>query len=132
MRVPGWQEALAKIFEGAHGKTFRWGRHDCCQFVARAAAAVTGDDRRALFPRYRSKTGAESILAECGGFEGLLTRAFGESVPVARAGMGDVVLVDMGKNGLQPAVCMGLNSYAPGRYGLEHRATSSAVAAWLT
>jgi hypothetical protein len=132
MRVLGWNEALEQLLVAAGTKRFRWGRHDCCQFVAAAAAAVSGIDRRDRFPRYLSKASAEAILAECGGYAGLLTRAFGESVHQSRAAAGDVVLVDMGKNGLQPAVCMGLNCYAPGRVGLEHRPTASAVAAWLT
>lgn len=131
MRVIGWNESLADVFEGAAGVRFRWGRHDCCQFVARAAAAITGIDGRTLFPRYTTKAGAEAILETTCGFAGLLTRAFGDPVHPSRASIGDIVLVDMGK-GQQPALCMGLNCYAPGRAGLEHRPTASATAAWLT
>jgi hypothetical protein len=130
MRIPGWQASLAATLEGALRMPFEWGTNDCCQFVARAAASVLGEDRRSLFPAYENEAEALRILASCGGLRALLTRAFGEPVHPSRAGIGDIVLVDMGF-GEQPAVCMGLNCYAPGRAGLEHRRTLSAVAAWL-
>lgn len=129
MRVAGWQEALEREFAAAHGTRFRWGRHDCCQFIARCAFAITGVDRRAIFARYTTRAGAEAILLETRGMRGLLTQAFGEPVHPSRAAPGDCVLVEMG-NGLQPAVCMGVNSYAPGRRNLVHAPTLAAVAAW--
>lgn len=112
-------------------RSFRWGRHDCCQFVARASAAVTGVDRRDLFAVYRNRREAAAILADCGGMAGLLTKAFGEPVHVSKASAGDVVLIDMGR-GEQPAVCMGVNSFAPGRRNLEPWPTRLARLAWLT
>lgn len=136
MRVANWQAALLEVFESAQGRRFRWGRHDCCQFVARCAEAVTGEKRHALFPRYRTRLSAEEILAGHGGIEGLLTRAFGDPVHPSRASAGDVVLIDMGQ-GPQPAICMGLNSYAPGMRNLTHRptlgstASKPATAAWV-
>lgn len=128
-RIAGWQAALADVMQDAFGRSFRWGRNDCCQFVARAAAAITGVDGRHFFPQYHTRAGAEEILTACEGMRGLLTKAFGEPVHWSRAGHGDIVLVDMGK-GEQPAVCMGVNSYAPGRRGLEFRPTRTASAAW--
>lgn len=60
---------------------------------------------------------------------GLLSRAFGAPVHCSRATHGDIVLIDMGR-GEQPAVCMGVKSYAPGAHQLEHRDTLTATAAW--
>ncbi len=130
MRVANWQDELRAVFAAAHGRRFRWGYHDCFQFTARCYRAVLGDEKRALFPKYSSKTEAEAILAEFGGARGILTHALGEPVHPARAGMGDIVLIDMGL-GLQPAVCMGLESFAPGRTLLHPRKTLTAVAAWV-
>lgn len=130
MRVPGWQEALQQLMQSAHGRRFRWGYHDCCQFIARASYAITGVDRREIFARYTTRAGAEAILATTGGMEGLLTLAFGEPVHPSRAGQGDCVLAEIG-NGLQPALCMGLNSYAPGRRHLVQVPTLAAVKAWI-
>lgn len=129
MRAPNWQAELLEVFESARGRRFRWGFHDCCQFVRRCAIAVRGEPPR-TFPRYRTKSEALALLATHGGMQGLLTHAFGEPVHVSKAGMGDVVLVDMGM-GPQPAVCMGLNCFAPGMKNLHHRPTSSAAAAWM-
>lgn len=130
MRVVGWQESLAQVFSDAHGKPFRWGTHDCCLFVARCSRALTGVDRRAIFAAYRTRLEAQEILATCGGMRGLLTRAFGEPVHCSRATHGDIVLIDMGR-GEQPAVCMGVKSWAPGRRALEWRDTLTASAAWV-
>lgn len=129
MKVDHWQEALRREFENAHGRKFRWGRHDCFQFTARCVIAVSGIDWRRLFPRYHTREGAEALLREHGGARGLLTKALGEPVPVPLAGVGDVVLVDMGR-GDQPAVCMGLECFAPGMRNLQPRKTLTATAAW--
>lgn len=70
-----------------------------------------------------------AILAELGGMASLLSKAFGEPVHCSLASAGDIVLIDMGR-GEQPAVCMGVESFAPGRSQLEHRSTLKAAAAW--
>lgn len=129
MRVDAWQEALEREFAQARDRRFRWGVHDCCQFAARCAKAVTGRDRRYRFPRYRNEAEALKLIAKFTDMQGLLTRAFGDPVHPSRANDGDIVLIDMGR-GLQPAVCRGLECFAPGARHLEHRRTLDAVAAW--
>ena len=119
----------AALIEEAQGRRFEWGAWDCCQFAARDVEAVTGRDPRELFPPYTSEAEAESIIAECGGMQELITRALGESVQPSRAMRGDIVLCDMGR-GLQPAVCTGVYCVAPGARGLERRASLDALAAW--
>ncbi len=130
MKIDYWQETLRSEFEAAHGRKFRWGRHDCFQFAARCVRAVSGVDRRIQFGRYHTRQGAEALLAAHGGARGLLVRALGEPVHPSRAGMGDIVLVDMGR-GDQPAVCMGLECFAPGMRNLQPRMTATATAAWI-
>jgi hypothetical protein len=129
MRIAGWQEALVQVFDEAHGRRFIWGKHDCCQFAARCVAAITGEDKRLIFPNYIGKTSALEILMTEGGMDGLITRALGPPKPAAFAGDGDIVLMDMGQ-GEQPAVCRGLHSFAPGRRDLGYRPTLSARLAW--
>jgi hypothetical protein len=129
MRIHGWQVALDDVFRDARDRAFRWGRHDCCQFAARCVLAITGVDKRELFVPYANKKEALELLRTVGGMHGLLVRALGAPVPPAFAGEGDIVLIDMGR-GLQPAVCTGLQSHAPGRSTLASHPTLSAVAAW--
>jgi hypothetical protein len=115
----------------ARQKRFRWGRFDCCQFAAGCVAAVTGRDARDLFEHYRTRRQAEQILATVGGMEGLITRALGAPVHPSRASLGDIVLIDMGA-GPQPAVCSGVNCFAPARgKGLEPWPMRFATAAWI-
>lgn len=130
MRVTNWREELDAVFAAAHGRKFRWGYHDCLQHAARCVAAVTGYDARILFPRYQTKTEADAILEREGGIRALIIRALGEPVHVSRAGVGDVVLFSL-PHGLQPAVCMGLESFAPGRRRLVPYKTATAIDAWV-
>jgi len=130
MRVTNWRDNLQRVFDAAHGQPFRWGFHDCFQFTARCVAAVSGYDGRILFPRYTTKREALALLEQEGGARGILIKALGEPVHVSRAGVGDVVLIDMGR-GFQPAICMGRECFAPGRRKLQPYPTLRAVAAWV-
>lgn len=129
MRVANWQAVFAAEIQAAAHRKFRWGTWDCCQWGARMRRALTGIDSRELFPRYRNRREALVILAECGGMLELVRRALGEPIAAAFAQMGDLVLADFG-HGLQPGICAGVWSLAPGRVGLERRLTDTAVAAW--
>lgn len=131
MRVTNWRDELQKEFDAAYGRRFRWGYHDCCQFVARCAAAVSGYDGRILFPRYTTRAAASALLEAEGGMRRLLIRAFGEPVHVSRAHVGDIVLINQHGRGEQPAVCMGRECFAPGAKRLEPWPTSKASDAWL-
>lgn len=129
MRVANWTIKLADAVQAAQGMTFEWGRNDCCQFAARVVAAITDRDPREIFPAYESEADAARIIAECGGLSELIARALGEPKAVSLAQRGDVVLCDFGR-GLQPAICLGIWSVAPGLRGLEKRMTDTALAAW--
>lgn len=129
MRLPDAPVRLAELMRKAQAKRFRWGVWDCCQFAARAVHAVTGRDPREIFPAYRTRAEAESVIADCGGLEALATKALGAPIHQSLATSGDIVLCDFGR-GPQPAVCIGVYCVAPGRRGLEKRMTLNAVAAW--
>ena len=128
MRVTNWRDELHAVFAAAQGRRFRWGRHDCCQFAAKCVRAVSGYESRLQFPKYRTRAEAEQILAKVGGIRELITIALGSPVPVARAGVGDIVLMH-GHLGLQPMVCMGLESFGPGMRNLQPWPTAMALAA---
>ena len=129
MRVPGWPQILDAKLEEWRTRAFAWGTSDCCQFVGEVAAALTGDDRRALFGSYSTAAEAAKIIADEGGMTALLTRAFGPPKPVARAHRGDVVLI-AGEEGERPAICNGVHCFGPGASGLVPRKTLDGVCAW--
>lgn len=131
MRLPDATERLSALISAAQSKRFRWGAWDCCQLGARAVHALTGRDPREIFPRYRTRSDAESVIANCGGIEGLTRKALADypEIHPSRATLGNIVLCDFGR-GLQPAVCVGVYCLAPGRRGLEKRMTLNSVAAW--
>lgn len=123
---------LAEFISKAQHRRFSWRSWNCCIFAGRATYAVTGCDPNALFPRYRSRAQAETILRDSGGMESLIDKALtglAERVHPSRATYGDILLHDFGR-GPQPAVCVGVHCLAPGRSGLERRLTLNALAAW--
>lgn len=128
-RLPDATERLAELMRKAQSRRFRWGAQDCCQFAARAVHALTGRDPREIFPAYRTRAEAETIIENCGGLEALATKALGDPIHQSLATIGDIVLCDLGR-GPQPAVCIGVYCVAPGRRGLEKRITLDAIAAW--
>jgi hypothetical protein len=128
-RLPVWQENLAAAFQYAQRTEFKWGTHDCCQFALRCIREVSGVDHAEKFSTYGCEAEALGIIWARGGVRNLLREALGEPKPAAFATQGDIVLIDMGM-GEQPAVCMGVSSFAPGPRGLVWRRTSRAVAAW--
>jgi hypothetical protein len=67
----------------------------CCDLVGHIALAVSGEDKRELFPAYASQEEADALLAEYGGLAGILTHAFGDPIPVRKALKGDAVLVEI-------------------------------------
>lgn len=131
MRLPDATVRLAELIRDAQSRRFRFGFWDCCQFSARSVHALTGRDPREIFPAYRSRAEAESIISECGGLDGLTRKALADypQIHPARAMFGNIVLCDFGR-GPQPAVCVGVYCLAPARRGLEKRMTLDAIDAW--
>lgn len=131
MRLPDATVRLAELIRRAQGRRFRYGVWDCCQFGGRVVHALTGRDPREIFPRYRTRTEAEAIIASCGGLDGLTRKALAdyERIHPSRATFGNIVLCDFGR-GPQPAVCVGAYCLAPARRGLDKRMTLDATDAW--
>lgn len=130
-RAANWPLILAAKVEEWRARPMVWGSVDCCQFCADVAQALTtgGPDHRAMFPPYSTREEADAIIANEGGMHALLTRALGESKPVAWAMRGDVILADFG-DGLAPGVCVGVMSCTTGPRGLVFIPTAQAIRAW--
>lgn len=72
---------------------FRYGKADCCLFVADVLKETTGRDYAEPWRGYKGKRGALKILAEHAGLAGLATAAFGPMRGPLCARRGDPVLV---------------------------------------
>lgn len=130
-RVADWQGALFQTFNDALNRPFSWDGWTCFDFAAVAYVAVTGKaDPRESFPVHVTERAAYVALQRAGGPIAVLTRFLGEPIHPAMAQRGDIVLGDFGV-GEQPAVCMGVKSFAPGPAGLLDVPTLSATLAWM-
>lgn len=78
----------------------------CCHFVGHVAYALTGIDRRAMFPAYSSQAEADALIKQHGGLVGILTKAFGDPIRVQRANRGDPVLAEVDGE-LIAGICIG-------------------------
>lgn len=90
-RVPDWDERLAAEIQRARGMMFAWGSHDCCLWVARVVAEISGHDFAVNYRGYKTAAGAARLLDAHGGVAGIASRALGPAIPLAHAVRGDVV-----------------------------------------
>lgn len=96
-RREDWPERLLAFVRSRENTPFAWGAHDCAQFVADAALAMTDYDYAAPFRgRYSTALGAVRELRR-NGFEDLpayLTAVLGAPVVPGLARRGDGVLFE--------------------------------------
>jgi hypothetical protein len=88
-----WPALLEEFLKVSHGKQFRYGRFDCCLFVADAIAAMTGTDIARESRGYHSRK-----QALCGQSVEQIVSGIAEDydmpeVPVLMAGRGDMILI---------------------------------------
>lgn len=129
MRVDNWHVALADYLSGVSGE-FAFGTADCCQFVAGAVQAITGEDRRNLFPAYTTEAQANAILGQHGGLQGLVTHALGEPMHPSMMQRGDVCLVPDSRGVLCVGVCTGTTIAVRSQSDVERSPRKDAVVAW--
>ena len=128
-RSPDWPTRLVEYIEQSRSVPFAYGSHDCCQFAAKAVAALTGEDPAAAW-NYTSETGAARLIAKAGSLEALITEAMGEPIHPSQAGRGDVVLADL-ELGPTVGVCLGRTcAFAADPVGVVFRPRSAARMAW--
>lgn len=129
-RLPDWPARLVNFIEARRERAFSWGESDCCLFVCDGVEAVTGTDPASRWRGlYASEKGARRLMRDNDGVAGLATLAFGQAVPGALAGRGDVVLIDT-PTGEALALCAGSVIAAQGRSGIEFHPIGAAKAAW--
>lgn len=124
MRLPDWKQQLRAEIAAAGDRAFRYGSHDCLQFVGRCVKAQTGVDYVQRFGRYRSLRGSLRILRTYDYDIGrLLTSVLGPPIAPNLVAYGDVVEADL-EGGLTAGICEGFQcAFAGGRgvlrYGRE-------------
>lgn len=129
MRVENWPELLAEEIKAARARPFSWGVHDCCAFAATVVAQMTGRDFMVDFPDYQDEAGAEAIIQQHGGVEGIATRCLGDPIPVLKAQRGDVCSVDT-EQGPALGICDGLVVWCAALRGLSFVPLAKARMAW--
>jgi hypothetical protein len=127
MKLDDWPQKLDDYLLICRDDPFAYGVSDCCQFIAGAIEAITGEDLRELFPIYGSEEEAQIILDEHGGLAGLLTHALGDPIHVSQMGRGDVCITE--PDGAA-RVCTGHFLVSRGADGLAWVNRRRAVMAW--
>lgn len=117
-KLPDWQLRLEAFAKARRAMPFVWGANDCCTFAADAVAAITGvATLHAGLRSYRTAKQAYRTIARHGGIAAIATAVCGQPQPAAFAGVGDVVLVTVGKRDAL-AICNGGTALAPSSAGL--------------
>jgi len=89
------QARLTPVIEGYRSTRFAWEIHDCVLFAARCVDAQLGTRLEANIQRdyhYTGPVSALRIVMAAGGWEPIITRYLGPSVPSTELQFGDVVL----------------------------------------
>lgn len=94
--TPDQREArLAPVIEAYRKTPFAWAIHDCVLFASRCVDAQLGTRFESNIARdyhYETPIAALRIVKEAGGWEPIIGRYLGPSVPVSELEFGDVVL----------------------------------------
>lgn len=73
---------------------FRYGKLDCCLFVADVIKQLTGKDFAEPWRgKYTTEAGARRMIAEHGNMAGIASSAFGEMLPMSNVRDGSPVLI---------------------------------------
>lgn len=138
-RFPDWHGRLSDHIQGARGKRFAWGEHDCALWAFGAIQAMTGLDLGARFRgKYKSEAGAARLMRRFAG-GGLLELAeklaeeFGFAVwdTPLKAQRGDLVLVPTERGPALGIVALhGICVWCVGRKGLATLPLASCLRAW--
>lgn len=89
------EERLRAVVETYRKAPFAWNVHDCVLFAARCVDAQLGTRFEANIQRdyrYDGAVSALRLVVDAGGWEKMIARYLGPSVPSSRIEFGDVVL----------------------------------------
>lgn len=130
MRHQDWQIRFEAFIAQRRAAPFAWGQNDCALFAADCVRAITGQDPAPPGLRlHKTKKQALRALERHGGLHSIATRALGQPVPASQAGVGDVVLVKVGKRDAL-AICNGQSAFGPSARGLVAVGMDAATLAW--
>lgn len=128
-RLPDWQLRFAAFAQQRRDLPFKWGENDCALFAADAVLALTGKDPAAEMRGYASALQAARAARKYGGLAAAADAMLGLRVSPLMAGVGDIVLLDMG-NHEALGVCNGSSLIGPGPNGIVAYGMGCAKAAW--
>lgn len=129
MRLPNWPALMNAAIDEA--RTWPYMPFGCLHFCGHVALAITGEDKRPLFPAYSSQEEAEAILTQYGGLAGILTHALGDPIPAKKAGRGDIVLAEVDDGEIISGICVGARAIFLAREGgITDRPMTCARLAW--
>ena len=140
-RLPDHRQRMNAAINEARGREFEYGTFDCCLAAATVIEAMTGTDLMADFRgRYKSAAGAARLLKETG-YPTLLKMLIshipehgGKRIPVAKAGIGDLVLTKVALHdaamGQACGICCGRFALFPGQTGWTSLSMKHVHAAW--
>lgn len=132
-RLINWQTNLSALIEAKRAEPFDFTKHNCLMWAFDAVKAVTGED---FSLDYRGKYKNEKIAAlmlrkidDVKTPKELLIKKLGKTKPIGFSKIGDIVLVNPNKAGLElagnirlfgevPGVCYGQTSFFVGEFGL--------------
>lgn len=129
MRSANWPDLLQHEVAAAAARAWEWGAHDCLQFAARCALAITGEDHAAQFGAYSDERGAAQLLAEYGGVEGILTARLGPPTARLLARRGDIVTTKI-TGRTTAGVCLGAVCAFAAAEGVEFASLDVVEAVW--
>ena len=128
MRHQDWPTRMDEALRDCAQREFRYGRFDCCVFVAYVLEAMTGHDYLAAW-RYSNRYEAQELVREYAGLEGAVSQELGAPIPVKQAKRGDVVMVE--DDGGSLGICVGSDVLYPARpWGLAQCKLSDGLVAW--
>lgn len=130
-KLRDWETRLTHLVHEVHGKTFAWGKLDCCLWAAACVEAQTGvDHAEGIRGTYDDVMSAARVVKRMGGLRGIGAR-LGAPVPPLTARHGDIGLVrSNGKPVL--AVCAGPTWLVVSSQGLLNAPLASAINCWRT
>ena len=130
-RLPDWQLRLEAFAREQASMPFTWGVNDCGLFAANCVRALTGADPAPwMRGAYATSMGAARVIAQGGGLHAIACEACGAPIPVLRAAVGDVVLIEQPMAGPTLAICNGATAMGPGPDGLVQLPMALATSAW--
>lgn len=94
MRFEDWPMRLSRFITESCDKEFKYGEHDCFQFMSKAVFTMTGEDFSSEYDKYSTKEEAEDIIKKNGGMMAVIKKHLGSPLPnVLKGKRGDVCLV---------------------------------------